>query len=411
MRGSLKRRGGDSWAIILDLGTVIDPATGLRKRKQKWVSFKNSTGLNAREQKKEAETKLNELVGAVGRQEFVDTTKLTLGEWLDTWVEKAVKPPRKRQSTYDSYHSVITGRVTPAIGMLRLQAVQALDLERYYADQCDLSPATLQLHHAILSSALKAAVRAKLVHRNVAADVDGKPHARRQADDVIAQSWSVDEARAFLAETSKAGAQLAAFYALALDSGARKGELLGLKWTDLDLEAGTVAVVRQLVDSGKRKRRAARGTVTEPAFGPTKTGRSRVIDLSPDTLQLLREHKRQQELKMKNRSVYRDCGLMFAREYADLYGRRDGLGLPLPPTGVGNRMFKQFVEAAQVRLITFHGLRHTCASLWLKAGEPMKVVQERLGHSQIAITMDIYSHVAPGMQQEGARRVGALLHG
>jgi integrase len=421
MRGSLQQRGKGRWAIILDLGHVTDPATGIRKRKQKWVSFKSTPTLSPRAQRKQAETKLNELVGKADRNEFVDASKVTLGEWLDTWLEKAVKPPRKRQSTYDIYRGIITGRIKPALGMIRLQALQALDLERYYADQAEganvpkrrpLSLASLHLHHAILSSALKAAARNRLVYHNVAVDIEHKPHAQRQSDDIIAQSWSVEEARTFLTEAKAGGSQVAAFYALALDSGARRNELLGVKWADVDLETGTMAVVRQLVDSGKRKRGTARGIVSEPSFGPTKTGRSRVIDLGNETLQLLREHKQQQALlKMKNRDHYRDLGLVFAREWDHVRGRTESLGLPMPVNSLGDRVFKQLVKDAQVTAITFHGLRHTCASLWLKNGEPMKVVQERLGHSEIAITMNIYAHVTPGMQQAGARRVGALLHG
>jgi integrase len=412
VRGSLQQRGKGRWAIILDLGYVTDPASGARKRKQKWVSFKSTPTLSPRAQRKQAETKLNELVSKVDRREFVDASKLTLGEWLDTWVDKAIKPPAKRQSTYDIYRGIINARLNPALGPIRLQELQALDLERYYAEQSDLSGASLHLHHAILSTALKAAKRSKLLYNNVAADVERKPQATRHADDIIAQSWGVDDARAFLAAARKSGPQIAAFFALALDSGARRNELLGLKWADFDFETGTMAVVRQLVDSGKHKRGTAVGSTTEPTFGPTKTGNSRVIDLSAETIQLLREHKQQQALlKMKNRDHYRDLGLVFAREWAEVQGRTDLLGFPMPVSRFGEHVFKALTAAAGVRPIKFHGLRHTCASLWLKSGEPMKVVQERLGHSEIAITMNIYSHLAPGMQQAGARRVGALLHG
>jgi integrase len=152
--------------------------------------------------------------------------------------------------------------------------------------------------------------------------------------------------------------------------------------------------------------------VTEPTFGPTKTGESRAIDIGPETVRLLREHRRQQaELKLQNRRTYHDLGLVFAREWADLYRHPDGLGLPLAVSVLGERTFARLTKDASLRPIKFHGLRHTCATLLLQAGAPMKVVQERLGHKKIAITMDTYSHVLPSMQQDATQRLAVLLHG
>lgn len=417
MKGSLVHRGANRWGIVIDVGTVIDPITQRRKRKQKWVGFKSTATLSAREQRKEAELKLNELVGKEGRHERVDATKTTVGEWLDSWLAKAIAPPKKRPRTYASFKSVIERHLKPALGTIRLQALQSLDLEAYYAKHTTLSQTSLQLHQAILSSALKAAVKNKLVTRNVASEVDGKPRAKRQterSDETKMQCWTLDEARAFLAAARQTWPQAAAFYAVALDSGARKSELLGLKWTDLDVDAGTLAIVRQLVESGKRKRGAERGTVIirEAVFGPPKTGRPRVIDLSTETLRLLAEHKKAQaELKMKNRTSYTDSGMLFAREHRDLYGQPDGLGLPLAYGQYGERLFKRLIKAASVRPICFHGLRHSCASLMLHAGESIKVVQERLGHANVQTTLNTYAHVLPTMQRAAAHRLGEALYG
>jgi integrase len=127
---------------------------------------------------------------------------------------------------------------------------------------------------------------------------------------------------------------------------------------------------------------------------------------------LLKEHKRAQaELKMANRTAYHDLGLVFAKEWGHLHGREDSLGLPLQANNLGQREFARAIKAAKVRAITVHGLRHTSATLLLKAGVPPQVVQRRLGHKRIEITLGIYAHVLPSMQQDAARRLGALLHG
>jgi integrase len=392
MRGSIKRRYEGSWSLILDLGYQTDPKTGLRKRKQRWVTFRGTKQL--------AEKHLNELVRAAGRGEFVERSKLTVGEWLTEWIEKAIKPPAKRPGTYRVYKSVNTRHLTPALGAIRLQELKAADIKRYYTDK-KLSESTLAQHHAIIHGALSAAVLEGMVIRNVAHLVVGKPQQRDDHDHVSGNCWDTDEARAFLVAAKKAGPQPAALYALALDSGARKNELCGLQWADIDLDAGTVTFVRQLVKLGAK-----------PEFGPIKNDVPRTVDLSAETVALLKEHKRTQaELKMRNRVAYRDLGMVFAREWSDLHGREASLGLPLLSNNLGQREFAKIIKAVKVKPITIHGLRHTSATLLLKAGVPPQVVQRRLGHKRIEITLGIYAHVLPSMQQDTARRLGALLHG
>ncbi len=127
---------------------------------------------------------------------------------------------------------------------------------------------------------------------------------------------------------------------------------------------------------------------------------------------LLRRHKAHQaQLKLKNRQHYHDQGLVFAKEWGDLQRRHNTLGDPLQMNNLGQRDYARLIKAAGVRPIKFHGLRHTCATLMLQAGVPVKVVQERLGHKRIEITLGIYAHALPSMQEEAAARLGMLLHG
>jgi integrase len=278
------------------------------------------------------------------------------------------------------------------------------DLKAYYtSQQATLSSTTLAQYHTILHSALKAAQIEGLVIRNVASLVVGKPRIRRGHAEVAHKCWEAHEARDFLAAAKLAGEHPAAFYSLALDSGARKGELCGLQWGDLDFEKGAVTFVRQLIETDEKG---------APVYGPIKNDMPRTVDLSAETIALLKDHKRRQaELKMANRTIYKDHGLVFAKEWGERFQLKDFLGLPLQANNMGEREFARIIKAAKVKRISIHGPRHTSATLLLKAGVAPHVVQQRLGHKRIEMTLGIYAHALPSMQQDAARRLGALLHG
>lgn len=392
MRGSLVQRYKGTWSLILDLGREHDPVTGKTKRRQKWISFRGT--------RKQAETKLTELVRSADRSEFVEPSKVTLIAWLRDWVDKAIKPPMRRATTFASYTSIIEKHIAPsALAHMTLQHLRASDLERYYAD-LKLSPKTVTVHHSVMHSALKKALRDQFVSRNVAADAM-RPKTKQDHGDARTHCWTAAEARQFL-DTAKAdGAQPAAFYTLALDTGARKGELGGLRWSDVDLDAATITIAQQLTSTG-----------AEPTFGPTKTGTTRTVSLGPETVVLLREHKKvQAEIKMKNRKTYCDFGLVFAKQAGDLQTPRATLGQPLQMNNIGQREYARLIKASGVRRIKFHGLRHTSATLSLQAGTPVHVVAARLGHSKVEMTLNVYAHALPNQQQAAAERLGALLHG
>ncbi len=395
MRGCLKQRYKGSWSLIFDLGVELNAETGVVKRKRKWVTFRGT--------KKQAQAKLTELLNAANGGVFVEPSKLTLGEWLKEWLDAAVKP-RRRPTTYARYQNILDLHILPApIASIPLQKLRATHLESYYAaaQGKGLQASTVAVHHAILHRALRKAKKDNLVSVNVAADLDGKPHVDRHRSDAVLHCWTAEEARAFLAVAKAAGAQPAAFYALALDSGMRKGELCGLRWSDLDLDGAKARVVQQLLQPG-----------AEPVFGPTKTGKPRTISLGTETVELLRRHRQHQaELKMANRKAYHDFGLVFAKEWNDVRRSREMIGEPLQANNLGQREYAGLIKAADVRRIKFHGLRHTCATLLLRAGEPVHVVSERLGHSKVQMTLDTYAHVLPDMQQRAAATLGAVLHG
>ena len=393
MTGTIINQGKNRWSLVFDLGYVTDE-TGKRKRKQKWVSFHGT--------KKQAGVKLTELVGSANRNEFVESSKLTLLDYLRTWLETSVKPPMRRPATYRVYTSLITNHIaTSPLALVPLQKLRGGDLERFYADS-PLAPSSISVLNAALHRALKKAVKDRLLTVNPATDLERR---KPETDAPIAAAqehcWSAAEARLVLAAAKTASPQMAAFTFLALDTGARKSELHGLTWADLDFETSTLNIVRQL-DSAK---------LTEAGvnFGPTKTKRRRTIALGAETIAQLRAHKRAQSaLKMKNRTTYKDFDLLFAKEPVDLQTATAALGQPL--TTLSEARFQALVKAADVRRIKFHGCRHTVATLSLMAGTPPHVVAERLGHSVMEL-MKTYAHALPGMQQDAARRLGALLHG
>jgi integrase len=189
----------------------------------------------------EAKARRDELAVSIRRGEFVQPSKQTLAEWLNVWLDESVRSAR-RGNTVLSYQSLIANHIIPALGGVQLQALRSGHLSKYYAEKAraGLSSGTLGVHHAVLSSALSSAVKQGLVTRNVAALVDAKPKARTDRGQGKQHCWSAEDAQSFPPAAADAGPQLAALFSLALNSGARRGELLGARWADVDLDAGTL---------------------------------------------------------------------------------------------------------------------------------------------------------------------------
>jgi integrase len=195
------------------------------------------------------------------------------------------------------------------------------------------------------------------------------------------------EARTFLDAAREAEDRFEALYVLAITTGLRRGELLGIRWDDADLDRGTLRVGRALVREGGRY-----------VVGETKTKRGRRrVNLTPRTVAALKAHrKRQLEQRVRLASLYEDHGLIFASEK----------GMPLNPENLVKRSFKPLLKRAGLPEIRFHDLRHTCATLLLSRGVHPKIVQELLGHATIAMTLDTYSHYLPSMGDQASGAMG-----
>lgn len=268
--------------------------------------------------------------------------------------------------------------IVPSLGRLKLRSVTPTHVRRLLAERAaaGLSPRSVQIVHATLRAMLAEALRDELVERNVAAIVRAPSVVREEV-----RPWTSGEAATFLQVAGKD--RLHALFAVGVALGLRRGELLGLRWSDVDLERG-VLNVRQTA-----QRLEGVGLV----FGPPKSSRSwRTIPLPASSMRILREHRsRQVAEKLALGPAWEDHGLVFTST----------VGTVVEPRNLA-RLFNRLTAEAGVRRIRVHDLRHTCASLLLAQGVPPRVVMDVLGHSQLSITMDLYSHVMPTALREAA---------
>jgi integrase len=332
---------------------------------------------------KDVEKKLAEAMGDTARGIIADDQNMTFGEYLDRWLSDSVRGT-VRESTYTRDKHLVVSHIKPHVGRIKLKNVSAMHLQSLYRDRLDsgLSAATVQKIHHVTYKALKQAARWNLIVRNPAEAVRPPTPTPKEMHPL-----SADEARRLLEAAS--GDRLEALYVLALHTGMRQGELLGLKWEDVDVEAGTLRVRRTLTLHG--------GKV---ALGEPKTKKSRrTVRLTQRAVEALRSHRTRQLEEKLRATVYDDSGLVFAGEGGNL----------INPSNLRQRSFIPLLKRAGLPQITFHDLRHTCASLLFQKNIHPKFVQELLGHANVSITLDTYSHMLPGMGGEAADAIGEAL--
>ena len=300
-----------------------------------------------------------------------DAGKQTVQEYLTRWLSNSVRDT-VRQRTYERYESIVRVHLAPAIGKVKLKALTPDHVRGLYRKKLDggLAPRTVLHIHRTLSKALKQATDDGLIPRNAAAPVKPPRPSREEI-----RPLNREQVRA-LFEAARED-RLEALYAVAVTAGLRRGELQGLKWEDLDFEAGTLQVQR---------------TLSEPkggyVFEAPKSGKGRNVRLTRKAMAALREHrKRQLEERMQKAGLWREQGLVFP----------SAVGTPLWGGNL-NRAFKTLLKSAGLpQSFRFHDLRHTCATLLLRQGVNPKFVQELLGHRDVSLTLNTYSHVLPDM--------------
>ncbi|MFC1902366.1 tyrosine-type recombinase/integrase [Chloroflexota bacterium] len=374
MKGHIYKRAKGSWTIIYDL--PVDTITGKRQQKSQTI----------RGTKRDAERALREILISIEQGSYVKPNKITLGELLRQWL-KEYASMNTTDRTQESYTSIIERHLIPALGRVSLVDLQPQHIQSYYADKLSkgrsdgkggLSARSVVYHHRILSKALDYAVKMGLVVRNVAKVVE-PPRVSR----VTMQTLSPEEVTRFLDAARETDYYV--YFSTLLYTGLRRGELLALRWRNLDLDSGTLTVVETAYRLGNGEYR-----IKEP-----KTPQSRrTVTLPTSLVELFKVYRADQELLR----IQLDVSLN-ADDF--VFIRPDGS--PINPNAI-TLAFRRIIKRADLKDLRIHDLRHTHATLMLRAGIHPKVVSERLGHANIGITLDIYSHVLPGMQEAAAEK-------
>jgi len=386
MRGRLRRRASkareDTWELIVDLDP--DPVTGKRRRRYK--AFQGT--------RKQAEKALSDLVQEVVPGSYVDPSRDKLRAFLERWLRDYVEPnvaPKTRMY----YTQVVRTHVIPRLGnisLAELRPVHIVEAQRFWMTEGwlrtrtrrGLSPKSVANIYRILHLALQYAVRWKLLAANPVDAVDPPRWERRE------QAWlDLEQAQALVQHLEATAAGTAVL--VKLSTGLRMGELLGMRWRDLDLTTRTIALQQQLQWI----------TGEQYVMRAVKSHRSRrPVTIDVDLADVLRAHKvRQNQMRLAAGEIWDAQDLVFTTE----------TGHNLTPDQVRRSLLRALKSAGLPR-IRPHDLRHTHASLLLRLHTPMKVVQERLGHSTFAITADIYNHVSADLQEQAAGAFGSALH-
>ena len=410
MRGSIRRRGTTSFEYIVDIGSAAAQRCqdcGRRfwvERKPRQSCPKCGGPLLETEERrraikggfatrKECQAALSKVLVAVEARTFTPPTRITvkaflLAEWLPA-VKGTLRP-----TTYASYTMLAREHIIPRLGSLQLQKLTAPAINALYAYLLEegrvcgrggLSPSSVRRVHAVLHWACHDAVRWGRLTVNPV-DAADPPRASAEHPDRL-PVWSAEQLVAFLAHV--ADDRLFALWRVLAMTGMRRGEALGLQWDDLDMEGGRLTIRRAWVPVN------GVGQMSEPK---TRRGR-RTIALDPVTLEALQGHAACQADEQSDcRGVWTDSGLVFTRTD----------GQPLPPWAV-SKLFRDLSKAAMLPPIPLHGLRHSYATLALASGVNPRIVSGRLGHSTVALTLDVYSHVLPQQDRQAAEAIADLL--
>jgi len=373
--GTVYQRASDGlWVGMLDLGL----AGGKRRRKTVYGQSEN-----------EVLQKLGKLRAARDRGLDLLAPSWTVGQWLDAWLSEIKKFDGTRPATLALYKGLAERWVKPVIGGVRLDKltpahVQTLVTETRATRTSRGTPpsaATVQHVYKLVRNALADAYRLEFVTRNVAAQVKASPLIRDRRPDL-----TIEDAKRLLSTIQ--GERLEAFYVLALTTGLRRGELLALRWEDVDLNSRQLRVRRALQRANGKLR------IVEPK---TSTSRRAVV-LPRLAVRHLREHrKRQNARRLALGEAWREHGLVFAST----------IGTPIEPRNI-NRRWDELRQRAGLTPLRLHDLRHGCATFMLAAGVPSRAIMEVLGHSGISVTMNTYAHVLPALRQEAADAIDEL---
>jgi integrase len=366
--GSIHRRKGGGWCAQYTVYTA-------KGRKRKTLYGRTRA---------EVAAKLSKALSERESGIHFDAGNLTLEDYLDRWLIVSVQDT-VRQRTWERYEQIARLHIKPALGKLRLKALTPTHVRSLYREKLDtgLATRTVQYIHTTLHKALKDAVADALVPRNVTEGIKAPRPKRKEVN-----ALSADQVQMFLSMAR--GDRFEALYIVAVHCGLREGELLGLRWEDIDLDTGTLAVRRTLSET------KSSGHI----FEPPKNEKGRNVRLTNSAIEALKRHRAaQNEERLRLGTLWQDQGLVFPSRK----------GTTMNAKNLTSRSFKPILEQAGLPNIRLHDLRHTCATLLLSRGVHPKLVQELLGHATISITLDTYSHVLPSMGDQTVTAMESVL--
>ncbi len=376
MKGHLRERSPGHWAIVIDLP---DSETG--KRTRKWHSFKGT--------KREAQIETSRLISAISGGAYIEPTKITVRQFLDRWLEHIKSQVSAR--THERYGEIVRKNLNPLLGAVVLTKLRPMQISAAYAKALSggrrdgrggLSPSTVRYLHVILKASMGQAVRWQMLARNPVDAVD-PPKIERSAMNTYDLAQTAD-----LIDATRA-TRMTITVMLAVLCGLRRGEIAALRWRNINLGAGQLAVT----ESAEQTRAGVR-------YKQPKSGRGRTVALSARVVNELRSHRVQQAEELLK------LGIPLAE---DTFVVAQADGRPLQPRSITRQWLSLLSKNKALPRIRFHDLRHAHATHMLSSGVHPKIASERLGHSKVGITMDLYSHVMPGMQEDAAARVDRAL--
>lgn len=375
MKGHITERSPGKWAIVVD---VPDPETG--KRRRKWHAFHGT--------KRQAETECARLVAEVNGGNYVEPAKTTVRDYFVRWLkhEKANVSPK----THQRYEELLLKNVAPVIGAITLNKLTAARIDGAWGHLLEngrrdgkggLSPRTVHHCRRVMLTAMDQAVKWDLLKRNPVA-LTRPPKVEKQQ----MEAFDAPQTAIMLDDFRENRVFIPAL--LAALCGLRRGEILALRWRDIDMAAATIAV-----------RQSAEQVGTVVRYKETKSGKSRVVALSSSVIEELKRHRLAQAEEQLKIGIRPDDASFVVAQID---------GSPLKPVSLTHEWTRLLAKTSLPR-IRFHDLRHSHATQLLAAGVHPKIASERLGHSTIGITLDLYSHVMPGMQANAAEQVDAAI--
>ena len=376
MKGHIRERSPGHWAIVLD---VRAPETG--KRKRKWHSFRGT--------KREAQIECSRLITEFVQGSYLEPSKTTVAAFLERWLTQI--EPRVSPRTFERYQEIARKNLVPLLGQTILAKLRPDQIAAGYGKALKsgrrdgsggLSPRTVHHMHRVLKQALATAVRWRMLSHNPVEGVD-PPKVERT------KMKALDPAETARLLAYFRNTRVFVPVLLAVMCGLRRGEITALRWGAADLSRGQVSIAESMEQT-------TRGT----RLKETKSGRSRTVALPSLVIDELRRHRVQQAEELLRVGVG-----MTDQTY--IVAQADGR--PLQPNSLTHEFVRILAKARDLPRIRFHDLRHTHATHLLANGVHPKVAQERLGHSSVGITLDLYSHVLPGMQEDAAAKIDATM--